>query len=165
LSLVDSLAQMTGQGVIGLVAGKEVGVPTGGGNLDGAQDGAGGGLFVEPRVGMPSRFAIAHGAARAAIFHGIADDEDFRVGGVSAFLQLLRVNDELAEVAGEVDLLLIADIGVPEPDDAVLQPEAAHERDIDGVVMVKVEPFDVGTDVTLVLYSPYPALFIHTRLL
>ncbi|MCY1306016.1 hypothetical protein D9M70_558480 [compost metagenome] len=70
---------------------------------------------------------------------------------VSAFLQLLGMDDEITEVTGEVDLLLVCNIGRPKADDAILQPVGSNRRNVRVVVAGEIEPDDVCADVAVIL--------------
>lgn len=70
---------------------------------------------------------------------------------VSAFLQLLRMDDEIPEVTGKVDLLLVCDIGRPKANDAILQPVRSNCRNVRVVVVGEIEPDDICADVAVIL--------------
>src|SRR5690554_2287128 len=77
------------------------------------------------------------------------------MGGVSAFLELFGMNDELSKMSGELDLLRIGDVGPPKTDNAVLKPELTHLCDVLSGVVFKIEPFDICAHIGVVLDRRY----------
>jgi hypothetical protein len=109
----------------------------------------------ERRIRMELQFAARQGADQFAVFADIADQHQPGIGIGPAFLVLAQLGlGGLAEIAGEADLLGLAQILIAEQQHVTVEPCRVQGRD--GLMVqrfAKVQPLDFGAEAFGQLYD------------